>query len=71
MEYNKIFNEQPDLDEGQKWKMPQCLKCKHNQGRTCLYFNKDRTQVEVDIFNCPKFEPKETDKEKAMRMMKL
>lgn len=50
--------EYPDIDEGQNWEMPQCVKCEFNIGRNCWKFQKDRLEVPVDIFNCPEFSNK-------------
>lgn len=69
MEYNKIFSEQQDVDAGQKWKMPQCTTCKYNKGRTCTYYNADRLQLPVDMFNCPTYEKKVSEKEQAQKIL--
>ena len=70
MEYNKIFKERADI-EGQKWKMPQCTTCKHNKGRTCTYYNADRLKLPVDMFNCPTYEKKLTEKEQVQKFLEV
>lgn len=67
MEYNKIFKEREDIEE-QDWKAPQCVSCKHNQGRKCTYYNTDRLSLPVDMFNCPTYEQKPRKKDEAMKL---
>ena len=82
MEYNKIFNEEEqeekeedttglDIDYGQNWLGPQCIKCIYNKGRYCTFYKKDRLEVDVDIFNCPEFVEKVNEKKKAMDLFNL
>ena len=56
-----------DPQSGLNWKKNMCSRCKFNEGRTCKYYNKDRLEVPVDIFDCPSFEEK--DEDKAMKIM--
>ena len=70
MEYNKIFDNRSDL-EGQNWKMPQCTNCVHNKGRMCTYYNADRLKLPVDMFNCPTYEKKNSQKEQVQKFLEF
>ena len=48
-----------DIDEGQNWVAPQCIRCEFNIRGNCWKFQKDRLEVPVDIFNCQEFKIKE------------
>ena len=70
MEFNKIFKERADI-EGQNWVAPQCTTCVHNKGRMCTYYNADRLQLPVDMFDCPTYEKKATQKEQAQKFLDI
>ena len=70
MELNKIFNEKEDI-EGQNWVAPQCTSCEYNKGRTCTYYNADRLKLPVDMFNCPTYRKKTTEKEKIQKYLDI
>ena len=60
MEYNNdSISRQEDPGAGTKWTCPQCIKCRFNEIAFCKKYNANRLEVEVDIFNCPSFEPTE------------
>lgn len=52
-----------DPQAGLKWKKNMCFKCKYNEGRRCTYYDKDRLEVPVDIFDCPSFRSKNQEVE--------
>jgi len=48
-----------NLGDGQKWEFPKCLKCKFSDGNFCKKYKDDKTDLPIDLFACPGFEPNE------------
>ena len=46
--------------------VPQCVYCVYSKGAICEYFNKNKNEVPVDIFNCPYFK---SEKNEAGKML--
>lgn len=62
---NNKYKELDSLEIGTKWEYPQCFYCKYDKNAFCSIYNKDRMDVEADIFNCPFFKKKNNTIQKA------
>lgn len=66
---NDDVSEMTSPDVGLTWRKPMCSSCKYSNGRNCLFYNKERMNTGVNLFDCPSYE--ESDKSQENKAMKL
>lgn len=63
--------DQLDPQEGMQWEDPQCMTCVFNKSAFCQKYNAHRTQLPVDMFDCPSYEPRSTENVDASKVFGL